>query len=97
SLGRRHFGLSDAGDEVPRTKSHPDPYLAAAEGLGADPARCAVVEDTATELGAGEGAGWQVLAGPSVAPIPSAAGRTVVPSLEVVDLTFLRGLMTEMR
>ncbi|MFC8988546.1 HAD family hydrolase [Streptomyces sp. NPDC014603] len=97
SLGRRHFGLSVAGDEVPRTKPHPDPYLAAAEGLGADPARCAVVEDTATGVAAGEGAGCQVVAVPSVAPIAPAAGRTVVPSLEVVDLTFLRGLMTEMR
>src|SRR5690606_10785037 len=38
SLGRRHFGLSVAGDEVPRTEPHPDPYLAASEGLGADPA-----------------------------------------------------------
>ncbi|CAL9582443.1 HAD family hydrolase [Streptomyces sp. enrichment culture] len=97
SLGRRHFALSVAGDEVPRTKPHPDPYLSAAAGLGADPARCAVVEDTATGVAAGEAAGCQVVAVPSVAPIPPAAGRTVVPSLEVVDLPFLRGLMTEMR
>ncbi|MEU3946941.1 HAD family phosphatase [Streptomyces sp. NPDC029526] len=97
SLGRHHFALSVAGDEVPRTKPHPDPYLSAAAGLGADPARCAVVEDTATGVTAAEAAGCQVVAVPSVAPIAPAAGRTVVPSLEVVDLPFLRGLMTEMR
>ncbi|MET8076080.1 HAD family phosphatase [Streptomyces sp. NPDC005303] len=94
SLGHRHFALTVAGDEVPRTKPHPDPYLFAAAGLGADPARCAVVEDTATGVAAAEAAGCQVVAVPSVAPIAPAPGRTVVGSLEEVDLTFLRGLIT---
>ncbi|MFJ8547329.1 HAD family hydrolase [Streptomyces sp. NPDC093586] len=94
SLGRDHFALTVAGDEVPRTKPHPDPYLAAAAGLGADPARCAVVEDTATGVAAAEAAGCHVVAVPSVAPITPAARRTVVRSLEEVDLAFLRGLVT---
>ncbi|WP_267714689.1 HAD family hydrolase [Streptomyces sp. CoH17] len=97
SLGPEHFALTVAGDEVPRTKPHPDPYLAAAAGLGADPARCAVVEDTATGVAAAEAAGCHVVAVPSVAPITPAARRTVVTSLEEVDLTLLRGLMTQMR
>ncbi|MFD7060975.1 HAD family hydrolase [Streptomyces sp. NPDC059906] len=97
SLGPQHFALTVAGDEVPRTKPHPDPYLAAAAGLGADPDRCAVVEDTATGVAAAESAGCHVVAVPSVAPITPAARRTVVASLEEVDLTFLRGLMTRMR
>ncbi|MFG3249128.1 HAD family hydrolase [Streptomyces sp. NPDC048187] len=94
SLGPQHFALTVAGDEVPRTKPHPDPYLAAAAGLGADPARCAVIEDTATGVAAAESAGCHVVAVPSVAPITPAARRTVVTSLEEVDLAFLRGLMT---
>ncbi|MFB6787514.1 HAD family hydrolase [Streptomyces olivaceus] len=94
SLGPHHFALSVAGDEVPRTKPHPDPYLAAASGLGADPVRCAVVEDTATGVAAAESAGCHVVAVPSVAPITPAARRTVVGSLEEVDLPFLRGLVT---
>ena len=97
SLGAHHFSLTGAGDEVPRTKPHPDPYLAAASGLGVDPARCAVIEDTATGVAAAEAAGCQVVAVPSVAPIAPALRRTVVTSLEEVDLTFLHGLMTEMR
>lgn len=97
SLGAHHFRLTVAGDEVQRTKPHPDPYLAAAAGLGADPARCAVIEDTATGVAAAEAAGCQVVAVPSVAPIAPALRRTVVTSLEDVDLTFLHGLMTEMR
>jgi HAD superfamily hydrolase (TIGR01509 family) len=97
SLGHHHFALSVAGDEVSRTKPHPDPYLLAAAGLGADPARCAVVEDTATGVAAAEAAGCQVIAVPSVAPIAPAPRRTVVPSLEDVNLSFLHGLMTAMR
>ncbi|MFJ2605034.1 HAD family hydrolase [Streptomyces sp. NPDC091279] len=94
SLGPRHFRLTVAGDEVPRTKPHPDPYLAAAAGLGVNPARCAVIEDTATGVAAAEAAGCHVVAVPSLAPIAPAARRTVVSSLEEVDLTFLRGLIT---
>ncbi|MEU6531843.1 HAD family phosphatase [Streptomyces sp. NPDC046928] len=94
TLGPQHFSLTVAGDEVTRTKPHPDPYLLAAAGLGADPARCAVVEDTATGVAAAEAAGCHVVAVPSIAPIAPAARRTVVPTLEHVDLAFLRGLMT---
>lgn len=97
ALGPRHFALTVAGDEVSRTKPYPDPYLLAAAGLGADPARCAVIEDTATGVESAEAAGCRVVAVPSVAPILPTDRRTVVTSLEEVDLAFLRGLMTEMR
>ncbi|TRO66054.1 HAD family phosphatase [Streptomyces sp. IB201691-2A2] len=97
SLGPQNFALTIAGDEVERTKPFPDPYLLAAASLGADPARCAVIEDTATGVAAAEAAGCHVVAVPSVAPIAPAVRRTVVPSLEQVDLSFLRGLMTEKR
>jgi HAD superfamily hydrolase (TIGR01509 family) len=93
SLGPQHFALTIAGDEVARTKPHPDPYLLAAAGLGADPARCAVVEDTLTGVAAAEAAGCRVVAVPSVTPIADAPGRTIVSSLEVVDLAFLHDLM----
>ncbi|MEV5887452.1 HAD family phosphatase [Streptomyces sp. NPDC052020] len=97
TLGAHHFALSVAGDEVPRTKPHPDPYLTAAAGLGVDPAACAVVEDTATGVAAAEAAGCHVVAVPSVAPLAPAPRRTVVTSLEEVDLAFLRRLMTKRR
>ncbi|NEB78140.1 HAD family phosphatase [Streptomyces sp. SID14478] len=94
SLGAQNFHLTVAGDEVSRTKPHPDPYLLAASGLGAEPGRCAVIEDTATGVAAAEAAGCHVVAVPSVAPIEAAPRRTVVPSLEHVNLPFLHGLMT---
>lgn len=92
SLGPEFFAATVAGDEVRRTKPHPDPYLTAASLLGADPGRCVAVEDTATGVASAEAAGCRVVAVPSVAPIPPAAGRTVVSSLTEVDLGFLRGL-----
>ncbi|MER5772507.1 HAD family hydrolase [Streptomyces sp. NPDC001985] len=96
SLGPANFTLSVAGDEVERTKPHPDPYLLAARGVGADPSGCAVIEDTATGVASAEAAGCRVVAVPSVAPIAPAAGRVVVGSLEEVDLRFLRTLITPM-
>ena len=49
-----------SGHELPRSKPAPDVYLAAAAALGADPARCAVVEDTITGVTAGSAAGATV-------------------------------------
>ncbi|MGW2395322.1 HAD family hydrolase [Kitasatospora sp. NPDC001664] len=93
SLGRHHFAFTLAGDEVARTKPHPDPYLAAAARLGADPARCVVVEDAPTGVRSAEAAGCPVIAVPSVAPIEPAPGRTVIGSLEQLDLDLLRSVV----
>ncbi|WP_233805560.1 HAD family hydrolase [Paraburkholderia sp. HP33-1] len=49
-----------SGHEMPRSKPFPDVYLAAAAGLGVDPARCAVIEDTVTGATAGVAAGATV-------------------------------------
>ncbi|MBT0769110.1 HAD family phosphatase [Kineosporia sp. J2-2] len=49
-----------SGEEMPRSKPAPDVYLAAAAGLGADPARCAVIEDTVSGTRAGVAAGATV-------------------------------------
>lgn len=49
-----------SGHETPRSKPYPDVYLAAAEALGVDPTRCAIVEDTVTGATAGVAAGATV-------------------------------------
>jgi len=61
------IGLLDAfegrifsGHETPRSKPHPDVYLAAARALDVHPSRCAVVEDTVTGASAGIAAGATV-------------------------------------
>lgn len=49
-----------SGHELPRSKPHPDVYLAAAAALGVDAKRCAVVEDSVTGVLAGVAAGATV-------------------------------------
>lgn len=93
SLGAHHFTVTVAGDEVPRSKPHPDPYLKAAAGLGVDPAHCIVLEDSPTGVASGEAAGCVVVAVPSMTPIPEGPRRTVVPTLEGVDLPLLDRLV----
>lgn len=68
-LQLRKVGLLDyfagrifSGHEMPRSKPHPDVYLAAAAALAAEPRRCAVVEDTLTGVAAGVAAGATVFA-----------------------------------
>ncbi|MDH6117617.1 HAD family phosphatase [Kitasatospora sp. GAS204B] len=90
NLGDHPFAFSVAGDEVTRTKPHPDPYLAAVARFGATPARCVVIEDAPLGVQAGEAAGCPVIAVPSVAPIAAAPGRVVLRSLAELDLDLLR-------
>lgn len=94
-LGREHFAVSVTADDTTRTKPAPDPYLAAARLLGADPARCVAVEDTPTGVASAEAAGCQVLAVPSVVPILPAPGRTVLRSLEQAGPALLRSLVAD--
>ena len=49
-------------DRTPRGKPHPDPYLAAAAALGADPADCVVIEDAPAGIAAARAAGMTVWA-----------------------------------
>ena len=63
-INLRELGLSDAffdavvtGIDVERKKPHPDIYLAAARRIGADPARCIVIEDAVNGILAGRAAG----------------------------------------
>ncbi|AEG91653.1 HAD family hydrolase [Ramlibacter tataouinensis] len=59
-LMRWFDGRIFSGHDLPRSKPHPDVYLAAAAALGVDPRRCAVVEDTVTGTAAGVAAGATV-------------------------------------
>ena len=49
-----------SGHDLPRSKPHPDVYLAAAAAVGIEPSRCMVVEDTVTGVTAGVAAGATV-------------------------------------
>lgn len=49
-------------DKTERGKPYPDPYLAAAAALGADPQDCLVIEDSPAGVAAGRAAGMTVWA-----------------------------------
>jgi HAD superfamily hydrolase (TIGR01509 family) len=55
------FDVTVAGDEVAHGKPAPDMFLAAAERLGARPADCIVVEDSAPGVQAGLAAGMTTI------------------------------------
>jgi HAD superfamily hydrolase (TIGR01509 family) len=86
------FAVVVTGDQVTRGKPHAEPYLHAARLLGVDPADAPAVEDSPTGVASATAAGVPVLAVPHVLPVPEAAGRVVHPTLEGVDLAFLRRL-----
>lgn len=100
------IGLLDAFDghvhsgmDTPRTKPAPDVYLAAAAGLGVDPGRCLVVEDSVTGVRAGVDAGARVVGfspgGAAHTPAEAllAAGASTVLT-RVPDLLPLVGVRT---
>jgi HAD superfamily hydrolase (TIGR01509 family) len=86
------FAVVVTGDQVTRGKPHAEPYLHAARLLGVHPADALAVEDSPTGVASATAAGVPVLAVPHVLPIPEAAGRVVHPTLDGVDLAFLRRL-----
>jgi HAD superfamily hydrolase (TIGR01509 family) len=87
------FPVTVTAAEVTQTKPAPDPYLLAAKLLEADPAQCVALEDSPNGVASATAAGCQVIAVPSLLPIPPAPGRLVVPSLSDLSLATLRGLV----
>lgn len=82
-----------AGDNVARGKPHPAPYLAAAELLGVEPARCVAVEDSVNGTASAQAAGMQVVVVPGVVQPPAAPGRHFVPSLSTVSVDTFRNVL----
>ena len=86
----RFFSATVSSEEVARGKPAPDVYLEAATRLGADPGRCAAVEDSHNGLLAAWAAGMRVLAIPNRRYPP---GDDALAAADAV-LTSIRGLTT---
>jgi mannitol-1-/sugar-/sorbitol-6-phosphatase len=72
-------------DVTERGKPHPDPYLAGAAALGADPAECLVIEDAPAGIAAARAAGMTVWAVTSThSPDELAGADRVLASLDEV-------------
>lgn len=95
SVGGAHFTITLAGDEVPRPKPSPDPYVLACERLGVDVSRTVVLEDSPIGITAAEAAGCLVVAVPFSVPVEPAPRRHVVGSLTELDTDRLRALVAQ--
>jgi sugar-phosphatase len=74
-------------DDITRGKPDPQPYLIAADKLGADPARCLVVEDAPAGLQSGRAAGAATLAVVTTSPTEALEPHA---DLVVKDLSAVR-------
>jgi HAD superfamily hydrolase (TIGR01509 family) len=92
SIGPDHFRFTVSGDDVTRGKPHPEPYLRAAQLLGAQPRHCVVVEDSPNGSASGAAAGCRVVAIPHAATIPPHPLITMAESMAGVTLDTLRAL-----
>jgi len=82
----RFFRATVSSEEVPRGKPAPDVYLEAARRLGAEPTRCAAVEDSENGIHAAKSAGMRTIAIPNPRYPPGAealaAADVVLPSID---------------
>lgn len=88
-IGPAQFDVTVCGDEVARTKPHPESYLRAAARLGVDPAACVAVEDSPIGTAAAVAAGCVVLVVPSEVPVEPGERRVLRDSLVGVDAEVL--------
>ena len=93
AIGDELFHVTVSGDDVDRTKPHPDPYLRAAALLDVDPAWCVALEDSATGATSARAAGCLTVVVPSIAAVPDGVAHHRADSLEDVALDGLAGLL----
>ncbi|GAA6526819.1 hypothetical protein IDVR_26150 [Intrasporangium sp. DVR] len=78
------------GDEVTHGKPHPEPYLRAAQLVGADPSECVALEDSPTGVRSATAAGVPTIAIPHIVPVPPVAGSVRVTTLDGLRAAELR-------
>ena len=94
AVGRHHFAATVSGDDVQRTKPHPDPYLLAADLLGVPASSCVALEDSRIGATSARAAGCRTVVVPSLVPVEDEMADLVVGSLAELDLTALGRLTT---
>lgn len=97
SLPAGTFDLIISDEDVTHTKPHPEPYLLAAQRLGANPRRCVAFEDSVTGSLSALQAGCFVVAVPTHAVIEESDRLKVLPSLADLSITDLRELLNSRR
>jgi beta-phosphoglucomutase len=82
-----HFDFIITGDEVPRAKPFPDPYITAARHIGVEPGECVVVENAPLGIEAAKNAGMYCVA------IETTLGKEYLTSADCI-LPGIRDLLT---
>ena len=85
------------GDEVGHGKPHPEPYLAAARLIGAEPVDCVALEDSPAGVRSATAAGVPTLAIPHVVPVPEIEGAVQITTLDGVRAADLLPLTAAVR
>lgn len=89
ALGFDGFDIVVAGDDVRHPKPHPEPYLAAAAGLGVAIGECIALEDSVPGVTSALRAGARVIAVPLHVPLPLSPAyrvRDTMIGLRLADL-----------
>jgi sugar-phosphatase len=73
-------------DLIPQSKPDPAGYLAAAEALGIEPARCVVIEDAPAGIEAGQAAGMTVIGVATTFPRDRLDCELVIPDLRALAI-----------
>ena len=95
--GAEHIAATVDGTQVARGKPHPEVFLKAAEKLGIEPRRCAVVEDAPAGVEAARRAGMAAIALTGTAPREKLAPRAhlVVDSLRELSAQGIADLIRD--
>ena len=91
-LARRLQGRLFSGVDLKMLKPAPDLYLHAARALGADPARCVVIEDSATGARAARAAGMRCMGYAPTGATAALLAEGTEPFARMADLPGLLGL-----
>lgn len=75
------FETVTAGDDVPRPKPNPDPYLIGAASVQAQPEDCIAIEDSVTGVLSANSAGTFVIAVPNLVNLDTAPAHITINSL----------------
>jgi beta-phosphoglucomutase-like phosphatase (HAD superfamily) len=82
---------------VSHGKPHPEPYLAAARLVGANPADCIAIEDSPAGVRSATAAGVPTIAIPHVVPVPPIDGAVHLDTLAGVSAADLVGIVSPVR
>jgi HAD superfamily hydrolase (TIGR01509 family) len=93
TIGRGSFDVVVCGDDVARTKPHPEPYLTALAQLHVDATRSVAIEDSPAGSASAAAAGLATLVVPLEVPVAPAPRLTIVDGLVGVTLDTLRDLL----